>query len=297
MNALIENGYIQEMACGSDFSYILSDNSSFMSTEYKVLQSQANRGFVKCMKMLYNGKIQLYYLTGSCKTFASLFPVLDADSFMVVCANLFADIINVKNNGFLNCRNIDISFEKIYVDTATYKVSLVYLPVAQRLFDDYYAFENELRTSLVKLIHDNPVFPSQKATQFGVNLSDGTLSIENIYALIKNGAVPSQNKNKQRHMKLVAMNIPNHVEIPITKDNFTIGKKAQIVDGVVSFNKMISRLHCKITNNGTDYFITDLQSSNGTYVNSKRLQPNQPYPVNQGDIVRLANTDFQVVVE
>ena len=62
MNVLIENNYIKEMECGSNFAYILSDNNSFLSTEYKVLQSQAKSCFVKCMKMMYNGKIQLYYL-------------------------------------------------------------------------------------------------------------------------------------------------------------------------------------------------------------------------------------------
>ena len=39
MNVLAENNYIKEMECGSNFSYILSDNSTFLSTEYKVLQS------------------------------------------------------------------------------------------------------------------------------------------------------------------------------------------------------------------------------------------------------------------
>ena len=80
MNALIENNYIKEMKCGANFAYVLSDNSAFLSTEYKVLQSQANSCFVKCMKMLYNGSIQLYYLTGGLKSFASMIPSLDAES-------------------------------------------------------------------------------------------------------------------------------------------------------------------------------------------------------------------------
>ena len=76
MNALIENNCIKEMECGSNFSYILSDNSTFLSTEYKVLQSQANSCFVKCMKMMYNGKVQLYYLTKGLKSFASMIPTI-----------------------------------------------------------------------------------------------------------------------------------------------------------------------------------------------------------------------------
>lgn len=306
MNALIENNYIQEMECGSNFSYILSDNNTFLSTEYKVLQSQANSCFVKCMKLLYNGKVQLYYLTNRYKPFSALLPSLDAENFMVICANLFADIVDVKNNGFLSCQNIDISFERIYVDTATYKVSLVYLPVSQRLFDDSSSFENELRTSLIKLIQSISTLSAPKTVQFATNLSNGTLSIESIYTSIKSGKAPAPSQhNDPRHdvpergnrIKLVAMNAPTHIEIVITKDDFTIGKKAEIVDGVVGFNKMISRSHCKITKNGTQYYIADLQSANGTFVNHVRLQPNMPHPIKGGDFIRLANSDFQVVAE
>lgn len=306
MNLLVENKTISQMECGSNFAYILNDNNIFLSTEYKVLQSQANSCFVKCMKMLYNGKVQLYYLTNNFKPFTSLLPTLDAESFMVICANLFADIIDVKGNGFLSCQNIDISFERIYVDTATYKVSLVYLPVAQRLFDDSSSFENELRTSLIKLIQGISTLSTPKTVQFATNLSNGTLSIESIYTSIKSGKAPISSPHNrpvpdtsgnQGQIKLVAMNAPTRIEIVVTKNEFTIGKKAELVDGVVSFNRMISRSHCKVTKNGTQYFITDLQSANGTFVNHVRVQPNQPHPMKGGDIIRLANSDFQVVVE
>lgn len=306
MNALIANNCISEMMCGSNFSYILNDNSSFLSTEYKVLQSQANSCFVKCMKMLYNGKVQLYYLTNKYKALSMLLPTLDADNFMVICANLFSDIIDVKNNGFLSCQNIDISFDRIYVDTTTYKVSLIYLPVSQRMYDDASSFENELRTGIIKLIQGISTLSTPKTLQFSSNLSNGTLSIENIFTSIKSGKTPiaapqnapiSDVLENRGQMKLVAMNAPTHIEIAVTKNNFTIGKKAELVDGVVGFNKMISRSHCKITKNGSQFFITDLQSANGTYVNHTRLQPNQPHPIKGGDLVRLANSDFQVIVE
>lgn len=306
MNALIENKCINEMLCGSNFSYILNDSGSFLSTEYKVLQSQGNSCFVKCMKMLYNGKIQLYYLTKNYKPLSSLLSALDSENFMVICANIFSDIIDVKSNGFLSCQNIDISLERIYVDTATYKVSLVYIPVAQRLFDDISGFENELRTSLIKIIQGLSTLSTPKTIQFAANLSNGSLSIESIYTSIKSGKAPipdpliepvTDSQNNHGQMKLVAMNAPNRIEIVISKSEFTIGKKAELVDGVIGFNKMISRSHCKITQRGSQYYITDLQSANGTYVNHARLQPNMPHLINNGDVIRLANSDFQVVVE
>lgn len=301
MSVLIDNNYIKEMECGSNFTYILSDNNAFLSTEYKVLQSQASSCFVKCMKMAYNGKIQLYYLTKGLKSFAAMLPALDPESLMIIVSNLFSDIIDVKSNGFLSCQNIDIAFERIYVDSSTYKVFLVYLPLSRHVYDEYSSFENEIRTGLVKLISGIAALSSPKTMQLSADLSNGTYSIEDICAHIKGKTIPRGGQSEPHReavqtglLRIVAMNAPTHVEIAVTKDDFVIGKKAELCDGVIGFNKMISRSHCKFNQCGNRYTVTDLQSANGTYVNKVRLQPNQPFPIKDGDIVRLANSDFQV---
>lgn len=300
MNILIEKNYIKEMECGLNFSYILSDSSTFLSTEYKVLQSQADNCFVKCMKMFYNGKVQLYYLTKGLKPFASMIPSLDADSFLTIVSNLLTDIIDVKHNGFLSCQNIDVSFERIYVDPTTYKVSLVYLPLNQHIFEDNSSFENELRTGLVKLISGISALSTSKTMQFSTDLSDGMLTIEDLERRLKGGKIDEpfikEISKETGKLRIIAMNAPTRVEIEVTKDEFVIGKKPELCDGVIGFNRMISRSHCKISKRGNHFVITDLQSANGTYVNRVRLQPNQPHPINNGDVIRLANSDFQVSI-
>lgn len=80
------------------------------------------------------------------------------------------------------------------------------------------------------------------------------------------------------------------------KRNAAIGKKASEVDGVISFNKSISRVHCRINSSANGYSITDLESANGTYVNRVRLKANQTMPIKDGDVIRLANSDFQVAI-
>lgn len=306
MNLLIENGVIDEIECGSNFAYVLRDNSSFLSTEYKVLQSQTNSSFIKCMKMLYNGRIELYYLVNTYKPLSSLLPRLDPDHFITIVGNLLAGIIDVKNNGFLACHNIDSSFEHIYVDSNTFKVGLVYLPLNKHEYSDASSFENALRTNLVRVIAGISSLSSPKTTQLGADLQNGMLSVEDIYSRLGGKSAPFQGKkptgskdtkDPPAHgtMKLVALNAPSRVEIRITKPDFTIGKK-ETNDGVISFNKMVSRFHCKVTNNGQQYMISDLQSANGTFVNGVRLQPNIPSPVKNGDVIRLANSDFQVVI-
>ena len=84
------------------------------------------------------------------------------------------------------------------------------------------------------------------------------------------------------------------VNIPITKENFLIGKSVQMADGVISFNKAISRIHCRIIYIDGRYFIKDEKSVNGTFVNNRMVPVDGQVPIKTGDIIRLANSDFQV---
>lgn len=304
MNTVTENDFIRKMAYGNNFAFVINDNNTFLSTEYKVLQSQSE-SFIKCMKLLYNGKIQLYYLTSGYKSLADILPTLGGDNFTSIVASLFSNIIDVKSNGFLSCQSIDVSFEHIFVDLSTYRTALVYLPIGKRLFNNTLTFENELRTSLIKLIQNTPSLSTPKTMQLLSDLSNGMITLEAIYSKIKGtlGAerIPQVDNAggesiNRKNIKLIAIDAPVAFEISVTKDEFIIGKKQELVDGVISFNRMISRTHCKIVRQGNQFSVIDLNSANGTYVNRVRLQPEQSCTIKDGDVIRLANSEFQVCI-
>lgn len=59
-------------------------------------------------------------------------------------------------------------------------------------------------------------------------------------------------------------------EIALGKDPVLVGRKA---DNQVSIdNPAISSHHCRITHEGGSYYVEDLESTNGTYVNQKRVK-------------------------
>lgn len=311
MNPLIDTNAITELSCGDNFSYVLSENTDFLLTEYKVLQNQGNDTFIKCMKMMFNGRVQLYYVATGYKPFQTIIASIDSANYMKIVANILSNVINVKNNGFLSCQNLDISFEKIFVDPSNLQVRLVYLPITKRAFDSYSSFENELRTSLIKQINNLPSLKSGRVEQFVVDLSDGSLSLDDLFNKIKGikptkPITPTKDHNSETDvlsyangsiLRIVAMNAPSHFEINVNKDEFVLGRSASTADGAITFNKAIGRTHCKITKSGGQYLITDLSSANGTYVNKARLAPNQPKVINNNDIIRLANSDFQVCID
>ncbi len=306
MYMLKDNGTITEIICGNNFEYVLEDASSFVSTDYKVLQSQTNGIFVQCMKIARNGKISLYYVTNDYRPMSSMFIGITSDVLISVVVNLLASIIEVRNNGFLACKCIDLSWDKIFVEQNTLKVKLVYIPLSVKVFDAYVEFESELRSSIVKLVNKVVSDTNERLNRLLQDLCNGSLSIEDVYNRSRDVEVPSIPKQEEYResvrfsdsvgmIKLIALNAPGRFELSIDSTSVLIGKKQEIVDKVIAFNPMISRKHCKIACENGLYFISDEGSANGTFVNAVRIAQGQRCQIRRGDIIRLADSDFQVV--
>lgn len=115
------------------------------------------------------------------------------------------------------------------------------------------------------------------------------------YSLNRNEKVSSQRGDQT--CTLVSLTAGSPIRLTVTKQEYVIGKSTEQADGVAGFSKMISRRHCKIVKRGSGYAVVDLNSSNGTYLNGMQLFPGREYPVKNGDIIRMAISDFQIVME
>ncbi|HHV76675.1 MAG TPA: FHA domain-containing protein [Syntrophothermus lipocalidus] len=80
--------------------------------------------------------------------------------------------------------------------------------------------------------------------------------------------------------------------IPINKPEFYIGRNREAVDYCEADNPSIGRVHAKIIRQDGAYYIVDLESKNGTYLNGERLSSNVPYPLSFKDKIRLANIEY-----
>ncbi|MCI8669274.1 MAG: FHA domain-containing protein [Lachnospiraceae bacterium] len=72
---------------------------------------------------------------------------------------------------------------------------------------------------------------------------------------------------------------------------FLIGKLEKNVDGVIRHNS-ISRVQARIQLTDNKYFLEDLNSKNGTYVNEERIEPYEIVEIKIGDKIGFAEIDF-----
>ncbi len=75
-------------------------------------------------------------------------------------------------------------------------------------------------------------------------------------------------------------------------DLMTIGRGSE--SSIRVRDKSVSRKHLEIARKEDKYFIKDLESKNGTYVNDKRIKPGKPLEIGKGVPVAIGRTLFCV---
>jgi len=336
---------------------------------------------VKCTKVMHNGMNKLVFDISEYKTLDSLLPTLRPEIFPAILKNLMDVVIEVKNNGFIHCTNIEISFDKIFIDCNNFKVYLVYLPINTPVRqNDYEVFEATLKHTIAAAIGQFSNLQTEASCQLRENLEDPAYTLERLNEMLSDthadpakyrsptqrplvltdhelksneeepclpGPPPSiqhekggflkgffkgkskgdknsgKSAGKKNDMKdrgngapvnlqseieggateilddiftpkfiLSGVKTPVKIDILINKPEFLIGKKDDAVDGVISCNNAISRVHCKIVFESGKHYAVDLGSANGTYINGVRMLPNQKIQIKDNDKVQLANSVF-----
>lgn len=83
-------------------------------------------------------------------------------------------------------------------------------------------------------------------------------------------------------------------QVPL-EQSVTVGRKQGMCDIVLDYEKSVSSRHCEISVRDNKFYIKDLQSANGTYVNgSKVLADTEIFP---GNIVKLGRLELRFEVK
>lgn len=97
-------------------------------------------------------------------------------------------------------------------------------------------------------------------------------------------------ESKTRSLMIKINDGNSGIDIPII-NHFTFGR-ANDNDYIVSDNS-ISKHHFKIMDDGKNFFIIDLKSSNGTYVNDKKINT---AIIKKGDVITVGDNAIRIEV-
>jgi pSer/pThr/pTyr-binding forkhead associated (FHA) protein len=133
-----------------------------------------------------------------------------------------------------------------------------------------------------------------KCTQCQTENIEGALFCEECGAKLETAQEPQETAVAANGRMVLATSEGATLEIP-EKDEVVIGREDPISEVFPDLDltnyggveKGVSRKHAVMHRSGDGYTVEDMGSTNGTYVNRKRIQPNMPQQVRPGDEVRF----------
>lgn len=80
--------------------------------------------------------------------------------------------------------------------------------------------------------------------------------------------------------------------VKINRNSFVIGSSKEMVDYCVQYNSGISRTHICIMKFTDGYYVSDLDTTNGTYVNNMKVGSDRYVKLSDGSVIKMADEEF-----
>ncbi len=310
-------------------SYLLEDEGSYYVTAYKAMKNDSSGIFLECNMVKHNGKPKFVYFTEDMYSIEEFVLKNSVRDIADAVYGLSKAITLISDNGFLSIVCVDTRLSRIFWDKKNRKVKLIYLPI-KNAYDANMKRDCEivLCKNLLEILHDKSGDPEiqricqnlqmglignvgGEAQKDKVNVSASMVeTVEQIDYMTQKQIYNTEKCEDSDRLSVesitnfgtadevyaVFKSIYDKEKILIDKKLYVIGKSKQKADGVLE-NPTVSRQHCQVEcRNRGEVFITDLGSSNGTFINGERLLPNQTMRLMNNMRVKIANIEFMVDV-
>ena len=131
--------------------------------------------------------------------------------------------------------------------------------------------------------------PKTKKPVKNLKEDDWERSEEETGVLAGNGATGVLNDTQSKAW-LVQKSNGRHIQI--NKNSFVLGKSSDGTDFQVKGNDTISRTHCKILRRGSEFFVEDLGSLNGTFIDGEQAVEGDQVQIHDGQELMMSDERF-----
>ena len=93
---------------------------------------------------------------------------------------------------------------------------------------------------------------------------------------------------------LKSVNTPEPQSFRIGHEKFLIGTDDEQVDGRIAGVNTVSPVHAVVGWNDISFYVMDMNSANGTFINDQKIAPMSQVHIGKGSVLRFADCTFNV---
>lgn len=287
-------------------SFLFQENDSYFELGYLILKQAKLAGMLPYKRTQQSGKEKLCFKTEEVERLSDILPRLQEDEIIDVLYAVVFMTKRVEENGFMKKECIWCRYEQIYFDRESHMPLFAVLPITQEFrYADGIDWLNGFEECLCRIAEYLSEKKKQRVKQVITLYKTKQMDTEEVLEEINhlgNGMsgllvdceeeTPLENPNR---LELIYSGKEGTFRFIVEDEDFTIGREMDS-NGVLQVSMKVSRRHCLITKLNRSYFVQDLDSTNGTYVNDTRVPSYELMELEHNDVLCVGDVEFRVQV-
>ncbi|SDA60304.1 FHA domain protein [Butyrivibrio sp. INlla18] len=289
-------------------AYTFDGDEKYLGLAVKTLIEARDELLLEARMISKNGKERIVFNTNSLSSYKTLEGEVPTYMLMSLLQDLGRVIKLVKDSPFWELTFIDLRKEHIYLDLEKKTVKFILIP---RVFEDQRAALAYWEEELLKFVNDvvlalgecPELSQIKECLDVALDSNAGIERKSEIEKLIDILIEPlffneEESRDEQEVNKIILEYEGGlgHFKFVDAADEFVIGKSDEC-NGIVNISGAISRRHCVIQKTPECIQISDLGSTNGTWLNGEKLEPNNMHQIHAGDELKIADITFRIIFE
>lgn len=273
----------------------------FFELGAKVLNKQRIETMLPCIHVQYNMKDRLLYDVEQYIPLEEAKEELEEKDTFFILYELLKLLEEVGSNGFVPLEAIQPGADMIFWEAQKKKAYFIVLPIAKEYGNgEHKSWNKRLSDTLNELCANLPDEKAETITQNLVKPGKIADIIAGLMPVLDSFIAEIQKQEnthvQTRHKELQLLHDGTYGQFAfyIRKKEFIIGKRRDSVDGYLGVSDAVSRLHCRIIYREDCFLVSDMGSSNHTFINGTLVKAQEEKKLAEGDRLRIADVDFKV---
>lgn len=268
--------------------FLINSENLLNKDALRILRVEKAEDLIPCKWIRFNEKIKLVYFEEGYSTLSTVLRNMTLDQLCEIGISLLKLIIRLENCDELTPENLTLDTESMYIGEDDH-VRCIYVPVElpdESLFNPIYkkriyAILEEMCETVKegadiwrRIEYERANDPGNWSSLLGI-LDDPYAETNNL-------------------IYLKGINTPGELVFQVGQEDFVIGSDKNQVDGFIDAETLVSPVHARIIWDENGFYVMDMDSVNGTYVNDQRIDPMTKVKIGFGGILRFADYTFSV---
>ena len=245
-------------------------------------------GLIPCEWIRFNRRVKLAFFVDDVQPLSEVLSDMNMNECCEAAKGILRRVRALEKQGDISLENIVWDIDSVYLD-GNRRVFLLCLPAVipqDMLFSDIYKKRlYALVEDIISGREDSRIVTRQIDYEKGKAFGDWN-RLER--------ALERRTPEEDEMLILKGINTSDPLTFRVGHETFRIGSDEGDVSGYINDEDSVSPLHAVIGWNEINFYVKDMGSEKGTFVNNRPIVPYLEIPIGQGSVLRFGDYTFNV---